>query len=365
MRGKQDEVSKSDKPKFQDKFACMKKNDDKSNALNPNSRTIEKLGKMGDYYARTGDHWRATAYRKCITALRKHPQYIGSRDEAIKIPGIGERLGMKIEEIAVTDRLQRWENTYLDPADKLLQLFMGIYQVGLPTASRWVAQGYQSLEDLSSKADLTANQKVGIEHYEDFLTRIPRDEVKAHGDIVREACSKADANIQTVIGGSYRRGTSDSGDVDVIITKEGASLEHIATAMTDTVIPQLFKQGFLKVTLAASRPKQGGSLGSKWHGASALPDSKIWRRIDLLFVPWDEYGAALLYFTGNDIFNRSIRLLASKKHMRLNQHGLYGDVMRGRQRRKITKGRLLESRSEKRIFEILGVPWRPPEQRIC
>jgi len=39
-------------------------------------------------------------------------------------------------------------------------------------------------------------------------------------------------------------------------------------------------------------------------------------------------GVALLYFTGNDIFNRSMRLLTSKKGMRLNQHTLFKDVMR-------------------------------------
>ena len=105
--------------------------------------------------------------------------------------------------------------------------------------------------------------------------------------------------------------------------------------------------------------------GSKWHGACALPGSKIWRRIDLLYVPWNELGAALIYFTGNDIFNRSIRLLASKKGMRLNRHGLYADVMRGQKREKMTEGRLLEGASEVKIFEILGVPWRPPELRIC
>jgi DNA polymerase IV len=85
----------------------------------------------------------------------------------------------------------------------------------------------------------------------------------------------------------------------------------------------------------------------------------------LLLVPEEEMGAALIYFTGNDIFNRSMRLLASKKGMRLNQRGLYADVMRGKNREKITEGTLLEGKSEKKIFEILGVPWRAPTERIC
>ena len=69
--------------------------------------------------------------------------------------------------------------------------------------------------------------------------------------------------------------------------------------------------------------------------------------------------------TGNDIFNRSLRLLAGTKGMRLNQRGLYEGVMRGKGREKLSEGTLVEGKDEKRIFEILSVPWRPPEHRIC
>ncbi len=54
--------------------------------------------------------------------------------------------------------------------------------------------------------------------------------------------------------------------------------------------------------------------GHKWQGCSKLPiPGSLHRRIDFLLVPWQQRGAALLYFTGNDLFNRSLRLLASKK----------------------------------------------------
>lgn len=74
----------------------------------------------------------------------------------------------------------------------------------------------------------------------------------------------------------------------------------------------------------------------------------------------------MIYFTGNDIFNRSLRLLASTtKNMRLNQRGLYKDVIRGSKRERLTEGELVEGKSEKRIFEILGVQWREPHERWC
>ena len=146
-----------------------------------------------------------------------------------------------------------------------------------------VAQGYRSLEDLVQKTDLTANQQVGIDHYDDFQQRIPREEVAQHAAIVEQALKAADPDSQLIIGGSYRRGSKDSGDIDCIIFKPNAPIAHIRTLMMDTVIPNLENQGFLKVGLATGHSSSDDS--SKWHGASALPNNNVWRRIDFPFCP--------------------------------------------------------------------------------
>lgn len=339
----------------------MSKNDGTGKSANPNARTIEVLQQMADYYERDHDHWRLTAYRKAIAALRKQDTKITTEEDAFAIPFIGQRLAAKIEEIVWTNKLRRLENTHLDPNAEILQLFTGIYGAGLKQATKWIDQGHKTLPELLEKAHLTKNQKIGIAHYEDFKTRIPRAEMDEHDRYVRETCGKIDESVQFTIGGSYRRGAADSGDVDFIVTKPDAPIENIRTIILDRVIPKLFDKGYLKAGLATTDKDDG----SKWHGAAALPGTTVWRRIDFLLVPWDELGAALIYFTGNDIFNRSIRLLASKKGMRLNQHGLWKDVIRGRNRERITQGSLVEGKDEKKIFELLGVPLRPPQDRIC
>lgn len=363
----------------------MHKHDGKDIAQNPNSRTIEVLQKMLEYYDRTNDHWRTLAYRKAISALRKHNIKVTTEEEASNIPFIGQRLAIKIEEIVRTDRLRRLENTSLEPNDLTLQKFLKIYGVGLAQATKWINQGHRTLDDLASKAHLTKNQLIGIEHYDDFQARIPRAEVEAHGELVRNVIHQIDPTIQVTIGGSYRRGAANCGDIDFIITKPNCTMGILRTIVFESVLPTLQERGYVKASLAISSKDDG----SKWHGAAALPGlprssnaatapSTLWRRIDFLLVPFAEMGAALLYFTGNDIFNRSIRLLARKKGMRLNQHGLWRDVMRGRGgggglggngsgngNARRTQGTLLEGRSEERIFELLGVPYRPPEHRIC
>ncbi|QQK46767.1 DNA polymerase family X [Penicillium digitatum] len=339
-------------------FACMQKFDPDTKFGNPNNRTIEVLQQMLEYYTQTADQWRVMAYRKAINVLRKQPNKIATRAQARAIPGIGERLADKIEEIVLTNRLRRLENATHTPEDLIIKEFLGVYGAGLPQASKWVAQGYRSLKDLLEMAPLTKQQRIGVERHSDFAQRIPRKEVEAHGAIVRKVVQTVDRDMQVIIGGSYRRGALTCGDVDCLITKPGASLEQIRTMMLGLVVPILFNSGFLQASLAISTHQDG----SKWHGASALPGTTLWRRIDLLFVPDAEIGAALIYFTGNDMFNRSMRLLARKKGMCLNQKGLYGDVLRNQQV-KLNGGRLVEGRDERRIFAVLGVPWRPPEHR--
>jgi len=339
----------------------MSKHDGTGKSDNPNASTIEVLQKMADYYQRHQDHWRSTAYRKAIGALRKQATKVTTAREASAIPFIGQRLADKIEEIVWTNRLRRLENTNTEPIDGVFQLFMKIYGAGLKQATKWIDQGHRTIANLVANASLTKNQKIGIEHFDDFQTRIPRQEMDRHDKYVRETCSNVDSSVQFTIGGSYRRGAADSGDIDFIITKPDCSIEVLPTIVLKILIPRLFDKGYLKVALAATDEKSG----SQWHGAAALPGERVWRRIDFLLVPWQEIGAALIYFTGNDIFNRSIRLLASKQGMRLNQRGLWKDVIRGKNRERITQGSLIEGKDERKIFELLGVPWRPPHHRIC
>jgi DNA polymerase IV len=344
---------------FEGKFQCMQKHTGEA-SNNPNASTITILQQMADYYGQMGDEWRIRAYRKAIATLRNHDTKVSTKEDALALPNIGDRLATKIEEIAFTSRLRRVDNARAEPSDQVLRTFMGVYGAGFVQASQWRREGYTTLDELAASAKLTDNQRIGIEHFEDFQTRIPRAEVEQHVAFVRRTLQTIDPAFEVIIGGSYRRGGKTSGDIDCIVTRPDTGADHIRSVILERLVPTLFEQGFLTVALAATSKDDG----SKWHGASCLHGSKMWRRLDLLLVPSDEIGAALIYFTGNDIFNRSLRLLASTKGMRLNQRGLYKDVIRGKGREKLSEGTLVEGKDERRIFEVLGVPYRPPEHRI-
>lgn len=331
------------------------------NTSGPNTHTISLLQEMADYYMQTRDEWRSRAYRSAIGALRNHPSFVATKAEAMRLNGVGESIAEKIEEIVVSNKLRKLDHAKLDPRQRILQTFLKIYGVGFVIADRWVTAGFRNLNDLIRKADLTTNQRIGIEHYDDFNARIPRSEVERHSSIVRATLRGLDPQYQVYTMGSYRRGAESSGDIDLLITKPGTSMSDIRAMVVETLVPTLTAANFFVAALAATSLDDG----SKWHGACCLPGAHIWRRIDLLLVPDEQLGAALIYFTGNDIFNRSLRLLASRKGLRLNQRGLYKDVSKESGRERVTEGELVEGRDERKIFRALGVPWRPPQHRVC
>lgn len=345
---------------IQTKFRCMHKHIGDQPG-NPNAAATTILQQMADYYSQTGDEWPAKAYRKATGTLSNHPTKVWTKDEALVLPHIGKRLAQKIEEIAFTNHLRRLHKVIAEPADALLRTFMKVYEAGFAKASEWVNQGHKTLDEVVEKVKLSDNQRVGIKHYADFNARIPRDEVAQHADIIRKSLHKIDPAFEVMVGGSYRRGSTQSGDIDWIVTCPNTGPAHLRAVVIDKLVPRLTESGFLVASFATT--SRGSE--SKWHGASCLTGSTIWRRLDLFLVPSNELGAALIYFTGDTVFNRSLRLLANTKGMRLNQRGLYKDVIRGRRHVKSSKGILVEAKDERRIFEILRVPWRPPEHRIC
>lgn len=141
---------------------------------------------------------------------------------------------------------------------------------------------------------------------------------------------KIDPKVQIECMGSYRRGAKSSGDIDLLVTRDTTSSTskthagHIAKLWL-----AMERAGIAVATL--SEPDQWHGLDAKVNGLCRLPDragAKV-RRIDILGVPCEEMPAALIYFTGDDHFNRSIRLKARRHGYRLNQRGLY-EVRRSR-----------------------------------
>ena len=185
-------------------------------------------------------------------------------------------------------------------------LFLEIHGIGPAQAHELATDGYRSIADLRdaiAKGTLTLNktQMIGLQYYETIRARIPRAEMLLH-----EATLKAAVTGTSDIVGSFRRGAADSGDIDLLLRSDDPK-------QLDKVVGDLKKSGYIVEQLAHGKHKFMGicKLGK-------LPP----RRLDILLTPPEEYGYALLYFTGSQKFNIRVRQHALVLGYSLNEHTL-------------------------------------------
>ncbi|MBI5794061.1 DNA polymerase III [Candidatus Uhrbacteria bacterium] len=131
------------------------------------------------------------------------------------------------------------------------------------------------------------------------------------------------------IAGSLRRRKETIGDIDLIATTTKPK-ELIRTFKSLPEVSQVLEAGETKIAVHYTLGLNG----------------------DLLILHPEEYGAALLHFTGSREHNIKLRELAIKKKMKLSEHGLYKGKIR------------VTSRTEEAVYKTLGLQWIPPELRV-
>ncbi|KAI0819428.1 hypothetical protein BC628DRAFT_1402467 [Trametes gibbosa] len=324
----------------------------------PNQDVIDKLQELKALYAvkpSKDDEWRVVGYNKAIASLRRYPTRIRNYDEAIAICGVGSKTAQKIMEIIDTGALQRIGHERTENVLSI-ETFLGVYGVGRQTAIKWYNSGCTTLEDVSARKGgikLSSVQEIGLRYYEDINTRIPRAEVAEIFNIIKTMALAIDPQLFVEVTGSYRRGKSTCGDIDVLITRPtGDGKTH--RGVLRRLLAELHRQGIITEDLCL--PDNFDELELLYRGLCRKDSSSLRRRIDFLTVPWTSRGAALLYYTGDDIFNRSLRLKAKKMGYGLNQRGLYAGVVcdPDNSRQKLLEGHIVASESEREILDILG-----------
>ncbi|XP_008114266.2 DNA polymerase lambda [Anolis carolinensis] len=336
------------------KWVCAQSSESKK--MNHNQSITEKLGLLEKAYSVQGDKWRSLGYSKAINALKSYHKPVTSYQEACKIPGIGKKMAEKIMEILESGHLRKLD--HISESVSALEVFSNIWGAGVKTAQMWYQQGFRTLDDVRTKASLTRQQAIGLKHYEDFVERMPREEAAEIEQTVREAAQSIQPGLVCVACGSFRRGKSTCGDVDVLVTHpDGHSHQGVFSKLLDC----LRKQGFLTDDLVS---QEDSGNQKKYLGVCCLPGSdRRHRRLDIIVVPYSEFACSLLYFTGSAHFNRSMRALAKTKGMSLSEHALSRGVVRGHGGLKTVPGLALPTPTEKDVFLLLGLPYREPQER--
>ncbi len=306
------------------------------------------LTEFADISAAAGSTFREKAYRNAVREISKLDYAITMRMlESRKIPGIGAGILEKIREFIQTGRVAELDRLRAHfRASRELGQILG---VGPATAKKWIESGILSLSDLrravaSRKIVLTNMQKYGLIYHEDLVVRIPRAETETIGRYLRTLLIQIDPDIVFEITGSYRRGATTSGDVDIIVSNK----RHFDDELLDTLRGMLSKDTNYAATLVAGQ--------ERFTFLYRSPMSRRVRQVDVLHVRYGSYFAALLYFTGSYEFNTLMRGIAKKKNYRLNQDGLFRVVG--------DKLRLIPTRSEREIFVLLGMPYTDPVARV-
>ncbi|XP_028395240.1 DNA polymerase lambda-like [Dendronephthya gigantea] len=335
-----------------DKWICTKPSTSKQENLNQN--ITEKLEVLERVYKNSNDQWRALGYKKAIASIKDFPKKIETLEECKGLPFVGERLANKIWEIVQTGHLRRLEN--LDPKTNSVDLFCNLWGAGPKTAETWVAKGLKTLDDLKEHGNLNRQQQIGLKYYDEFLERMPRSEAEEIGNVVMKAAHDLDPDLQCVICGSFRRGRTTCGDVDVLVSHpDGRS--HLG--VMGRLLEKLRENGFLTDDLSLTDNQKQ----RKYFGVCLLPgEDRKHRRLDIIVVPYSEWICSLIYFTGSDYLNRSMRLLARKKGMSLSEHSLNTGVIRKGQER-LTEGTPLTVAHEKDVFKYLGLDYLEPHER--
>lgn len=376
---------------------------------NPNLPVITALNELRNEYNALGDDYRVKGYDAATNALLLSVDaFITTAKAASKLQGIGPSIASKIEEFYQTGKIKVIEEIRSNPDLQILKTLNKIYGVGPKISKDWFEKkNIKGIEDvIANEAELKLNdsQKWGLKYFDDWQKHIPRNVSKMHFSFITNICKQLDPEIEVYIMGSFRRGLRYSHDIDFIITRPGYSKNKLRDSRISLIIiSTLQEKQYMKCILSASTLKY--LTGATLIDAAELdeefkkdPDfvaeQTICRRVDFLFVPWDELGAALMYFTGNNIFNRLTRQLAASKGFNLSNHGLFEKNYAllgsnpsskqkgyGKRRRQdeqqesfndsdvedssdeAKKKFLIESFDEKKIFGKIGVVWHEPEER--
>ncbi|KAL7990669.1 hypothetical protein Chor_014099 [Crotalus horridus] len=336
------------------KWVCAQSSESKK--TNHNQCITEKLEVLAKAYSVQGDKWRGLSYSKAINALKSYHKPVTSFQEACKIPGIGKQMAEKIVEILESGHLRKLD--HISDSVSVLELFSNIWGAGVKTSQMWYQQGFRTLHDIRTRASLTSQQAIGLKYYEDFLERMPRQEAAEIEQTVRKAAQSIISELVCIACGSFRRGKSTCGDVDVLVTHPDG---HSHQGVFSKLLNVLHKSGFLTDDLVK---QEDNGIQQKYLGVCRLPGpDRHHRRLDIIVVPYREFACALLYFTGSAHFNRSMRALARTKGMSLSEHALCSGVVRGPEGLKTGSGIVLSTPTEKDVFAHLGLPYREPHER--
>lgn len=321
--------------------------------LQHNKELAHIFRQMSDCYKYLGpdERFRAIAYDTASKTLSNMTEPIDIYGHDIKkldeLKGVGERIAGKIIEYIDTGRIQTFEKLKQQVPFALLEL-MDVEGIG-PATVRILHDALQvnTRDDLIHAVEqgkLSAIKGFGEKKINTLMKvlkldkqenkRMPLQLAERIGNELVRFVEKMPGVVQASLAGSARRKKETVGDIDIIVTAERRNWKKIIRRFVQ--LPQV------KKVLASGETK----------ASVILTENDV--QADIRIVHPDEYGAALLYFTGSKEHNIQLRSMAKRKGCKINEYGVYD----------VHTNKRLAGETEEGIYRLFNLPYIDPVKRL-
>lgn len=318
--------------------------------MSSNNKLLAKIFKdMSNMYAFMNDsnHFRAIAYERAsqlLTAMKDDLSKF-SEKELEALEGIGHGIATKIEEFIATGRISKYESLKKEVPFDLIQMvsLTGFGPKTLKTLHEELGVNNQGeLVKALKDGSVLKLKGFGQKRVENMLNglhlqkktedRISLKEALRISKKIVSAMKKLDEVKKIEVGGSIRRRKETVGDIDLLVSCDKKDRQKIIAHFTNMkIVTEIIVSGVTKVSVRISEYD---------------------RQVDLRLVDEEEWGAALVYFTGSKQHNIYLRTLARNKGLKISEYG----VFKG--------GKRIAGRTEEEVYASLGLKWIQPEKRI-
>ena len=293
-----------------------------------------------------GIAFKPIAYRRAARSLESLDEdlnRLASEGKLEEIPGVGKSVAKKIEEILNTGKLSYLEKIRAQIPPGLLEI-LAVPDVGPKTAMMLYKElGIATLEQLKQAAQdhrLRDLKGFGEKTEGRILQGIRTLESKGSRILLGEAYPVADAYIGYIrssasielisAAGSLRRGKETVGDIDLLVGADNpAGVMDSFVSYPD--VKEVLMKGPTKSSVVLKNNLQ----------------------VDIRAVETRSFGAALQYFTGSKDHNVATRRIGVDLGYKLNEYGVF----------ERDSGRMVAGATEEEVYQVLGLPWIPPELR--
>ncbi len=302
------------------------------------------LRQIGALLDEQGVAFKPAAYRRAaqtVEDLSIDIAKVGGKKELKELPGIGEAIATKILEFLETGKMSFLDNLMItqggispdlmDIEDlgpkrvRQIQAALGIKTVAelIDAAEKGKLRSLPRMSELMEKKILENAKKV-----KERTKRYPREEIKDDVEKLLKKIQSVKGVERAAVAGSFRREKETVGDIDILtVTKNPEAVSELISSLP--IVRNVVAHGGTKLSF----------------------DLKNGLRVDVRFVKKDQWGAAIMYFTGSKEHNIAVRKEAIKRGWKLNEYGLFSGE------------KVVASKTEEDIYKALGLRYYEPTER--